>query len=415
MHLDKECYVSETQYEIIVFGASSFVGQIICEYLSTYQSEDTPLRWAMAGRSESKLQATRDALSGEKPDIILADSNDEASLRQLVEKTRVVLSTVGPYALYGEPLVKVCAETGTDYCDLTGEVHWIRQMVDRYQTTAQQSGARIVHCCGFDSIPSDLGVLFTQQQFEQRHGKPSSDIRMRVKAAKGGLSGGTFASLLNVMKEASKDPALRKQMADPYLIATDASYSARQRNPGLAEHDPVTGRWMSPFIMAAINTRVVHRSNALLASKYGENFRYEETMLTGKGLSGRLSAYGIGSGLAAFMVGAAIKPSRWLLEKLLPAPGEGPSPQDQLNGFFDMRFYALEDGSSKLQCKVTGDRDPGYGSTAKMISQAALCLARDIDAKQCGGGIWTPASSMGTTLQGRLESYAGLRFDVVDG
>ncbi len=406
--------MSESQYEVIVFGASSFVGQIICEYLSSYQGEQTPLRWAMAGRSESKLRATRDALSGDKPDILLADSGDEASLRELAEQTDVVLSTVGPYALYGEALVKVCAETGTDYCDLTGEVQWIRRMVDRYQRTAQQSGARIVHCCGFDSIPSDLGVLFTQRQFEQRHGRCSQDIRMRVKAAKGGLSGGTFASLMNVMKEASKDPALRKQMADPYIICADAGYSARQRNPGLAEHDPISGSWMSPFIMAAINTRVVQRSNYLLGSKYGREFRYEETMLTGKGLSGRLRASAIGGGLAAFMIGAAIKPSRWLLEKLLPAPGEGPSPEEQRNGFYDMRFFALAEDGSVMQTKVTGDRDPGYGSTAKMISQAALCLARDIDRERCAGGIWTPASSMGETLQHRLEQHAGLSFSTVE-
>lgn len=406
--------MSESQYEIIVFGATSFVGQIICEYLSTYQGDEAAPRWAMAGRSDSKLQACRDALSGNKPDILVAEAGDEASLRQLVEKTDVVLTTVGPYALYGEALVKVCAESGTDYCDLTGEVQWIRRMVDRYQKTAQQSGARIVHCCGFDSIPSDLGVQFTQQHFKERFGASSSDIRMRVKAAKGGLSGGTFASLLNVMKEASNDPALRKQMADPYLIAAEAGYSARQRNPGIAEHDKVSGSWMAPFIMAAINTRVVHRSNALMDSPYGKDFRYEETMLTGRGLSGRLSAYTFGSGLAAFMIGASIKPSRWLLEKVLPAPGEGPSPEEQRNGFYDMRFFALDKGQTKLQCKVTGDRDPGYGSTAKMIAQAALCLARDTSDADCAGGIWTPASSMGERLRQRLENHAGLGFSVIE-
>lgn len=406
--------MSDTQYEVIVFGASSFVGQIICEYLSSYRGEEPPLRWAMAGRNERKLQETRDALNGDKPDLLIADSSDEVSLRAMAAKTQVVLSTVGPYALYGEALVKVCAETGTDYCDLTGEVHWIRAMIDRYQTTASQSGARLVHCCGFDSIPSDLGVLFTQTHFRERYGHPSEDIRMRVKAAKGGLSGGTFASLLNVMKEASEDPALRKQMADPYLLCPGAGFHGRQRNPGLAELDVISGRWMSPFIMAAINTRVVQRSHYLLGKAYGDHFRYEETMLTGTGLAGRLRASAIGGGLAAFMLGAAIKPGRWLLEKLLPAPGEGPSPEAQQKGFFDMRFYALSGNGETLQCKVTGDRDPGYGATAKMISQAALCLARDVNESQCAGGSWTPASSMGVTLMQRLEQHAGMQFAVVE-
>ena len=406
--------MSDTQYEVIVFGASSFVGQIICEYLSNYRGEEPPLRWAMAGRNERKLQEARDALTGDKPELLIADSSDEVSLRTMAAKTQVVLSTVGPYALYGEALVKVCAETGTDYCDLTGEVHWIRAMIDRYQTTASQSGARLVHCCGFDSIPSDLGVLFTQTHFRERYGHPSEDIRMRVKAAKGGLSGGTFASLLNVMKEASEDPALRKQMADPYLLCPGAGFHGRQRNPGLAELDVISGRWMSPFIMAAINTRVVQRSHYLLNKAYGDNFRYEETMLTGTGLAGRLRASAIGGGLAAFMLGAAIKPGRWLLEKLLPAPGEGPSPEAQEKGFFDMRFYALSGSGETLQCKVTGDRDPGYGATAKMISQAAICLARDVDGSQCAGGSWTPASSMGATLMHRLEQHAGMQFAVVE-
>lgn len=406
--------MSDSQYEVIVFGATSFVGQIICEYLSSYHGEQTPLRWAMAGRSNQKLEATRDKLSGDKPDLIIADSGDEASLRDMVAKTDVVLSTVGPYALYGEALVKVCAETGTDYCDLTGETQWIRAMIDRYQRTAEQSGARLVHCCGFDSIPSDLGVLFTQQHFKERYGLPSSDIRMRVKAARGGLSGGTFASLLNVMKEASQDPALRKQMADPYLLCPGAGFHGRQRNPGLAERDVISGSWMAPFIMAAINTRVVQRSHYLLDKAYGNNFRYEETMLTGTGLAGRLRATATGGGLAAFMLGAAIKPSRWVLEKLLPAPGEGPSPEAQQNGFFDMRFYALSGNGETLQCQVTGDRDPGYGATAKMISQAAICLARDIDADRCAGGSWTPASSMGRTLLKRLEQHAGMQFRIVE-
>lgn len=402
-----------SQYEIVVYGATSFVGQIICQYLSEYR-EEPAIRWAIAGRSESKLKALRDTLPGTQPDILVADAEDEAALRKLCESTSVIASTVGPYALYGETLLRVCAESGCDYCDLTGEVQWIRRMVDRYQATAEASGARIVNCCGFDSIPSDIGVLYTQREHRARFQQPSTDIRMRVKAAKGGLSGGTFASLMNVMKEAANDPKLRKEMADPYSLCPDIASKTRQHNPGLAEFDKVSGSWTSPFIMAAINTRVVQRSNFLLGGIYGEGFRYQESMIMGRGFSGRLKASAFGGGLAAFMMGAAIKPGRWVLEKLLPAPGEGPSPEEQQSGFYDLRFFACADDAVTLRTKVTGDRDPGYGSTAKMISQAAICLARDIAPEHCAGGLWTPASAMGEKLLARLESHAGLTFSTLE-
>lgn len=404
--------MKQAQYEVIIYGATSFVGQIICQYLSEYR-EEPEVRWAIAGRSESRLDALRNTLKGSQPDILVADAADESALRQLCEKTSVIASTVGPYALYGETLLRICAESGCDYCDLTGEVQWIRRMVDRYQASAQASGARIVNCCGFDSIPSDIGVLYTQREYRTRFQAPSSDIRMRVKAAKGGLSGGTFASLMNVMKEAANDPALRTEMADPYSLCPGIPNKIRQHNPGLAEYDVASESWTSPFIMAAINTRIVQRSNFLMGGPYGDAFRYQESMIVGRGLSGRVKATAVGSAMAAFMLGAAIKPGRWLLEKLLPAPGEGPSPEEQRKGFYDLRFFACDNDAVKLRTKVTGDRDPGYGSTAKMISQAAICLARDISSEDCAGGLWTPASAMGEKLLPRLEKYAGLTFSVI--
>ena len=256
-------------------------------------------------------------------------------------RARVVVSTVGPYALYGEPLVKLCAQTGTDYCDLTGEVQWIRRMIERYEPAARASGARIVHCCGFDSIPSDLGVWFLQQEAARRFAAPCSRIKMRVKAMRGGASGGTVASMLNVVKEAAASPALRKELANPYsLCGPGAGKGVRQPNVNSARWDEDFGAWCAPFVMAAINTRVVHRSNALQAAAYGADFRYDEAMLAGRGARGRLAALGITAGLGAFMLGAALPPARWLLERfVLPAPGEGPSPQAQRAGFYDIRFY----------------------------------------------------------------------------
>ena len=405
--------MAEHKYDIVVFGASSFVGEILCGYLAGCK-EEPALRWAIAGRSASKLEAVKASIGKADLDIIIADASDAAALRKLCSQTRVVTTTVGPYALYGETLVKVCAETGTDYCDLTGEVQWIRQMVERYHDTAKASGARIVNCCGFDSIPSDLGVFYTQQQSVELFGENCDKIQMRVKAAKGGLSGGTFASLINVMKEAAGNPALRKEMADPYSLCPGESNKARQINPGLAQFDKISNTWTIPFIMAAINTRVVQRSNFLLKQPYAKPFLYDESMQVGTGIGGRLRASAMGGGLAGFMVTASLKPGRWLLERLLPAPGEGPSPEDQAKGFFDLRFYGSTPKGKTLLCKVTGDRDPGYGSTGKMLGQASICLARDIKKSDVGGGLLTPASCFGDTLIERLKAYSGLSFSVIE-
>ena len=404
--------MTQNKYDIVVFGASSFVVVILCQYLSKNR-EEPALRWAIAGRSASKLEAVKAKLNKTDLDIIIADAADEEALRTLCAQTSVVTTTVGPYALYGESLVKICAETGTDYCDLTGEVQWISKMVARYDATAKASGARIVNCCGFDSIPSDLGVYYTQQQSKELFGENCDTVSMRVKAAKGGLSGGTFASLINVMKEASNDPTLRKEMADPYSLCVDETTKTRQINTGLAQFDSISGNWTTPFIMAAINTRVVQRSNSLLKESYAKPFLYDEAMMVGKGFSGRLRAGAIGGGLAAFMLTASLNPGRWLLSRVLPSPGEGPSPQEQESGHYDILFFGKTPSGKKLQCRVTGDRDPGYGSTAKMLGQASICLARDINKTEIAGGLLTPASCFGNTLIERLKAYSGLTFSLV--
>jgi short subunit dehydrogenase-like uncharacterized protein len=409
--------MSTPSHDLIVFGATSFVGQILTRYLAEQFGTQGALNWALAGRSESKLAALRNSLglaAGKVP-LVVADAADESALRGLCGSTRVVISTVGPYALYGEPLVKVCAETGTDYCDLTGEVQWIRRMIRAYEPAAQESGARIVHCCGFDSIPSDLGVFFLQQQARKRFGAPCTTVKMRVKGVRGGFSGGTVASLLNVVKEARADPALRKELANPYSICPQGYAPAvRQPNVKSAEYDPDFDAWVAPFVMSAINTRIVQRSNALAQQAYGADFRYDEAMLAGRGLKGRAAATGLALGLGGFTVAAALPPTRWALERfVLPAPGEGPSAEQQRRGFFDLRFIGTTEAGQQLRVKVTGDRDPGYGSTAKMLGQAGACLAQDFAATGRKGGFWTPATVFGDTLIERLVAHAGLTFEVV--
>jgi short subunit dehydrogenase-like uncharacterized protein len=405
-------------HDLTVFGATSFVGQILARYLFAQFGAHDGLKWALAGRSEQKLQRLRSSLGPKaaRLPIVVADAADADALAALCVQTRVVISTVGPYALYGEPLVKACAETGTDYCDLTGEVQWIRRMIHAYEKTARKSGARIVHCCGFDSIPSDLGVHFLQQQASERFGEPCTQVKMRVKAMRGGFSGGTVASLMNVVKEASANPALRKELANPYSICPEGyAPEVRQPNVTSTQFDADFDAWVAPFVMSAINTRIVQRSNALSKQAYGADFTYDEAVLTGRGLKGRLAATGMTAGLAGFMVAGAIPPARWALERfVLPAPGEGPSAEAQKSGFFDLRFIGRTVDGRSIRTRVTGDRDPGYGSTAKMLGQAGACLAQDLDNSGVKGGFWTPATIFGDRLIARLIKHSGLTFEVLD-
>lgn len=411
--------MSDKSFDIVVFGATSFVGQILCRYLMERYGVGGEVNWAIAGRSEPKLVTFKADLGPGATDlpIITADAGDEVSLKAMCDQTRTVVSTVGPYALYGEPLVKVCVNEGVDYCDLTGEVQWISQMIQRYEARAKETGARIVHCCGFDSIPSDLGVFFLQQQAQAQFGEACPTVKMRVRAAKGEFSGGTVASMVNVAREAASNPALRKELANPYsLCPSDFRPARRQHTVKAAEFDDDFGAWTAPFVMGAINTRVVHRSNALQHAAYGKEFGYDEAMLTGKGLKGRAAALGIAVGMGGFLVATTIKPARWALERfVLPKPGEGPSPKAQEEGFFDLRFVGISTNGELIRTKVTGDRDPGYGSTGKMLGEAAMCLAFDIDkeARQ-PGGFWTPASLFGQKAIDRLTANAGLRFELLE-
>jgi short subunit dehydrogenase-like uncharacterized protein len=403
--------------DVVTFGATSFVGKILCRYLLEEFGAQGEMKWAAAGRSKAKLEELRSSLgakAGRLP-LIVANAADETSLHKLCASTRVVVSTVGPYALYGEPLVKACAESGVDYCDLSGEVQWIRRMVQRYEATAQRSGARIVHCCGFDSIPSDMGVHFLQRKAMQRFGAPCTRVKMRVKVMRGGFSGGTVASLMNVVKEAAADPALRKVLADPYsLCPAGRAPHVRQPDVRSADFDVDFGAWIAPFVMSSINTRIVHRTNALSEQAYGADFTYDEAVLMGRGLKGRFAATAMVAGLAGFMLAGAIPPARAALERfVLPKPGEGPSAEAQRKGFFDLRFLGTTADGRQIRTKVTGDRDPGYGSTAKMLGQAAACLALDVDKSATRGGFWTPATIFGDRLIQRLTAHSGLAFEVV--
>lgn len=398
------------RHDLVVFGATSFVGQILTAWL--VERAPAELRWAIAGRNAAKLAevATR---TGADVEQFVADAADEDAMDELAGAARVVASTVGPYALHGSALVGAVARAGTDYCDLTGEPHWMRAMIDAHQADAERSGARVVHACGFDSIPSDLGVWFTQQRAIERFGEPCTSIAFRVKAVRGGASGGTIASGLNLVEEARRDPSLRALLANPYALAPEGMRTgSRQPNVTMPRHDAASGGWVAPFIMAATNTRVVHRTHALLGRPWGENFEYDEAMLLGDGPLAIAKAAGVTLGTAGFAGAAAFGPTRSLLRRVLPEPGEGPSPAAQEAGFFDVRLFGRTAAGDEIVTKVTGDRDPGYGSTARMLAESAMAFL-DVPHEQVGGGFWTPATAFGDLLVDRLVAHAGLTFDVL--
>jgi short subunit dehydrogenase-like uncharacterized protein len=418
-----EGQVKKPAFDVVVFGATSFVGQILCHYLlKEFSAADRPgrrkLSWAIAGRSRAKLDELVAALGpgAKHVAIIVADAADERALEAMCAQARVVISTVGPYTLYGEALVRVCARLGTDYCDLCGEAPWMRRMITQYGDTARRSGARIVPSCGFDSIPSDMGVWYLQEQSMLHFGEPCTEVKMRVKAMRGAASGGTVASMLNIVREAARDAGLRKELANPYSLCVEAPVrKQRQENVTRPAFDKDFQSWSAPFVMAAINVRIVLRSNMLRDHQFGADFRYDEAVLTGKGLTGRARATGITAGLAGFVAAAALPPTRWLMEKLiLPAPGEGPDADAQARGFFDLRFIGRTADGRDISVKVTGDRDPGYGSTAKMLGEAAACMALAVPKEMLQGGFWTPSTAMGPALHQRLEAHAGLKFTLLE-
>jgi short subunit dehydrogenase-like uncharacterized protein len=410
--------MSTSTFDIVIYGATSFAGQIVTKYLMKTYGLNQTVTWAMAGRSLEKLTTVRDCLGEGALNItmIVADAEDEAALTLMCEQTRVVISTVGPYDLYGSTLIKACVETGTDYCDLTGEIRWVRRMVELYDAKARETGARIINSCGFDSLPSDMGVYFLQQKALEQYGEYCSRVKFRAKAADGAFSGGTVATMLNETKVLAANPALEQELADPYYICpagyanTTAQYPVSQ-----AQYDTDFDCWIAPFIMAAINEPVVFRSNALANNLYGDDFSYNEAMMTMPGFKGKLVAKLV-SGVTKGFTGATKNAfMRGLLERhVLPAPGEGPSLEAQQKGFYDLRIFGATRQGKTLVVQVTGDRDPGYGSTAKMLSEAALALAFDISKDNTSGGFWTPATVFDQGLIDRLCEKAGMSFGVMD-
>ena len=406
--------LNSREYDLIVFGATSFVGQILCRYLVGRHGVDGSLRWAIAGRNEAKLEQVA-ADTGADVARIVADANDTEAIASLAASTRAVASTVGPYALYGSELVAAVVAAGTDYVDLTGEAQWVQRMIDAHHESAIESGARVVPSCGFDSIPSDLGVWFTQQRAQALLGEPCSTIAMRVKAMKGGASGGTIASAMNVFDEIANDRSLRKVLANPYALApADMRSGPKQPNVTIPSHDAASGEWVAPFVMAAVNTKVVLRSHALLGQPWGGNgFRYDEATLMGEGPLGAAKAVAMTGALGGFMGVASIGPVRKLLnDRVLPKPGTGPSPEEQAAGFFDLRFFGTTASGASIETKVTGDADPGYGSTAKMLGEAATTLL-SLDRAAVPGGFHTPTTAFGDALIGPLVTNAGLTFEVI--
>ena len=384
-------------FDIVVHGATGFTGRLVVEYLLQRYPQGSGLRWAMGGRSADKLAAVRDELGApSSTPLVVTDSSDAASLKALTDSTRLVLTTVGPYQLYGNELVAACAASGTDYVDLCGEPAWMRQMIDAHEAAAKSSGARIVFSCGFDSIPFDLGVLLLQNEACQRFGAPVPRVRGRVRRMKGTFSGGTAASLKATMAAAATQPGVLDLLKNPFSLTP--GFEGPKQPPG---HKPMyeeaLGAWVAPFVMAAINTRNVHRSNFLLQHAYGTDFVYDEMMVTGPGEKGEAMAN-------------AIAADKSLASDKGPKPGEGPSKEERETGFYDVLFVGEAADGRSLRVGVKGDRDPGYGSTSKMIAESAVCLLQDASATP--GGIWTPASAMGTALIARLGANAGLTFAV---
>jgi short subunit dehydrogenase-like uncharacterized protein len=404
---------NERTYDVVIFGATSFVGQILCRYLLDRVGNDGAVRWAIAGRNAAKLSSVANEI-GLTVDHIVADAADAEALTDLVRSTRVVVSTVGPYALYGSDLVAAAVAAGTDYCDLTGEAQWIQQMLDDHESSAIESGARIVHSCGFDSIPSDLGVFFTQKSAEERFGEPCTRVAMRVRAMSGGASGGTIASMMNILEDVAGNSDLRKILTNPYSLAPDGMRSGvRQPNVKKPQRDEASNSWVAPFVMASINTKIVHRSHALLGRPWGDDFLYDEAMMMGEGLSGAAKASATTGALGVFAGLSSLAPTRSLLTRyVLPKPGEGPSTEKKENGFFSLRFFGETATGDKVVTSVTGDRDPGYGSTAKMLGEATLALV-DLPHADRAGGFWTPATAFGNDLIERLERHAGLQFSII--
>ncbi len=389
---------AKTKYDIVVFGASGYTGRLVAEYLHQ-EYANSSLTWAMAGRSLDKLASVRTALGiPDSVDLVSVDSDDAASVGQMVSDCKVVITTVGPYQLYGEALIQQCAEQGTDYVDLSGEPSWMHETIAQHSVAAKASGARIVHSCGFDSIPFDLGVYCLQQHAISQTGKPIATVKGRVRAMNGTFSGGTIASLRATMASAKANPAIIKVLTNPFAL-TEGFSGPEQPTGAAPQYDEELNSWSAPFVMAAINTKNIHRSNFLLGHQYGEDFRYDEMLLTGDGEQGKAAAEYVAKDDS--------------IGKSDLQPGEGPTQEERENGNYDAIFAGQNCEGELMIASVQGDRDPGYGSTSKMLAEAAICLLEN--PTLASGGLWTPAAALGQALIDRLHKHAGLTFQIEKG
>jgi short subunit dehydrogenase-like uncharacterized protein len=389
---------SSPTFDIVVYGATGFTGQLVAEYLATHYRGDTQLKWAMAGRSLDKLASVRDAIGAPAGiALIKADADDPASLKAMLDQTRSVISTVGPYQLYGSELVAACAASGTDYLDLCGEPVWMRQMIEAHEATAKSSGARIVFSCGFDSLPFELGAFFVQEEAMRVFGAAVSRIKGRVRDMRGTLSGGTAASAKATFDAVAKDLSLITILNNPFAL-TPGFEGPKQPRGNKPVYEEDLQSWAAPFMMALINTRNLHRSNMLMGFPYGREFVYDEMVLTGSGEKGEANAKRV---MAA---------NNEKTGPNAPKPGEGPSKEERENGRYDLLYVAIAADGRQVRASVKGDRDPGYGSTSKMIAESAICLLRD--APDVPAGFWTPGAAMQQKLIKRLVDHAGLTFQV---
>ncbi len=383
------------EFDIIVYGATGFTGRLVAEYLAEhYAGREGAPKWAMAGRSAQKLAEIRD-LIGAPADtpLVVADASNPESLAAMAARARVILTTVGPYQLYGSELVAACVRKGTAYADLCGEPGWMREMIDTHQEAAQRSGARITFSCGFDSIPFDLGVLFLQAEAVKRYGSPAPRVKGRVRKMQGGASGGTIASLTETLKAVAKKPSLALLLQSSFAL-TPGFEGPHQPTGLIPEYDPAAGSWTAPFVMAPINTKNVHRTNFLLGHAWGEDLVYDEMMMTTIGDAGKAMAEAIAK--ANPFGDAKLK------------PGEGPSKEQRENGFFDILFIGEYPDGREVRASVQGDRDPGYGSTSKMLAETGMALLEN----KGEGGVWTPGALLGEALIKRLTNEAGLTFQI---
>ena len=403
---------AERDLDVVLYGATGFVGKLTARYLAEHAPEGA--RIALAGRSEPKLAKLRGELGPRAADwpLLVADSQDTAALAVIAQRARAVATTVGPYQKYGFPLVQACAEAGTHYADLAGEILFMRETIDRFDATARESGARIVHTCGFDSIPSDLGVLELHRVAQRDDAGELEDTTFVLERVSGGFSGGTLDSLRGQLDAMKRNPALRKIAGDPYALSPDRDAEpdlGRERDLQSVERDSELG-WLAPFVMAGINTRVVRRSNALQNHAYGPRFRYREVMSAGGGPLAPVKAGAIVAALGGLVAGMGFGPTRPLVDKLLPAPGEGPSEKAQRRGFYEIAIHARTSSGRRLTSRVVQKGDPGYAATAVLFGESALCLALDGDRLPEGGGVLTPATAMGDVLAERLR-VSGVTID----